>query len=135
MQQLKRPDSLWAATAQPGKAEIDRISLGLKTVFPKFSGFKLDYIWGGKVAVTQDHLPHIHQPTPGIFAALGCNGRGVSLSTATGRSLAELVLGKNKQDLAISVSAFKKYPFHRFHRIGVKIAVGWKEFRDRLEAN
>ena len=119
---------------QPGKAEIDRILLGLKTVFPQFSGFKLDYIWGGKVAVTQDHLPHIHQPAPGIHTALGCNGRGVALSTATGRLLAELVLGKNKQELPIPVSGFKKYPFHRFHRTGIKIAVGWKEFQDRREA-
>jgi glycine/D-amino acid oxidase-like deaminating enzyme len=120
---------------QPGSPERHRILLGLKTVFPQFSGFRLDYIWGGKVAVTQDHLPHIHQPAPGLHTALGCNGRGVALSTATGRLLAELVLGKKQQDLPIPVSAFKKYPFHRFYRIGIKIAVGWKEFRDRQEAN
>jgi glycine/D-amino acid oxidase-like deaminating enzyme len=119
---------------QPGSAERHRILLGLKTVFPQFSGFKLDYIWGGKVAVTQDHLPHIHQPAPGLHTALGCNGRGVALSTATGRLLAELVLGKNKQDLPIPVSEFKKYPFHRFHRLGIKIAVGWKEYQDKREA-
>jgi hypothetical protein len=46
---------------------------------------------------------------------------------------AALVLGKNKQDLPISISEFNKYPFHRFHRIGIKIAVGWKEFLDKRE--
>ncbi len=119
----------------PGTAERQRILNGLNTVYPQFPTLKIDYIWGGKIAVTQDHLPHIHQPAPGIYAGLGCNGRGVALSTVMGRLLAELVLGKDKKALAIPITTIKKYPFHRFHRTGIKIAVHWKEFQDNREAN
>ena len=48
--------------------------------------------------------------------------------------LAELAPGKDKQDLPIPVSEFKKYPFYRFLRVGIKIAVSWKEYQDRREA-
>ena len=118
----------------PGVSDRARIVNGLKTVFPQFPDFKIDYIWGGRVAVTQDHLPHIHQPAPGIYSALGCNGRGVALATAMGRLLTELVQGKTPEELPIPITNIRKYPFHRFHRSGIKLAVRWKEFRDKSEA-
>jgi len=127
--------SAGTAGETPGLSERKRIMDGLRIVYPQFPDLELDYIWGGQIAVTQDHLPHIHQPAPGLHAGLGCNGRGVALSTVMGRLLAETVLGKNINDLPIPVCAIKKYPFHRFHRVGIKIAVAWKEIQDKYEAN
>jgi glycine/D-amino acid oxidase-like deaminating enzyme len=105
----------------------------LKTVYPQFQNLKIDYIWGGRIAVTQDHLPHIHNPVPGLYTALGCNGRGVALSTATGQLLAELTQGRDPQSLPIPITQMEAYPFHRFHRVGIKLAVPWKEFCDNRE--
>ena len=34
----------------------------------------------------------MHEPTPGLIASLGCNGRGIAISTALGRALARHVL-------------------------------------------
>jgi len=118
----------------PGPGDRARIEKGLKTVYPQFPELKIDYIWGGKIAVTQDHLPHIHQPAPGLYTALGCNGRGVALSTATGKLLAELILGKDPQSLPIPVTDLKSYPLQRFHRLGIKLLVPWKEYCDRQES-
>ena len=119
----------------PDHTEKHRIEQGLKTVYAQFNNLELDYLWGGQIAVTQDHLPHIHQPLPGVIAGLGCNGRGVAMSTVMGRLLAETVLGKDVKDLPIPVVPIKAYPFHRFHRVGIKLAVAWKEFQDRRESN
>lgn len=127
--------SAGTAGETPGASERQRILNGLATVYPQFPGLELDYIWGGQIAVTQDHLPHIHQPAPGLHVGLGCNGRGVALSTVMGRLLAQTVLGQDTDDLPIPVCPIKKYPFYRFHKVGIKIAVAWKEFRDRREAN
>ena len=44
--------------------------------------------WFGRVAMTPDHLPHIHEPEQGLLAAVGCQGRGVGLMTALGERLA-----------------------------------------------
>ena len=76
---LTLPNSLWAGTAGeiPGNSERKRILGGLATVYPQFPELELDYIWGGQIAVTQDHLPHIPQPAPGLQVGLGCNGRGL----------------------------------------------------------
>ena len=127
--------SAGTAGETPGISERNRILNGLATVFPQFPDLDLDYIWGGQIAVTQDHLPHIHQPAPGLHVGLGCNGRGVALSTVMGRLLAQTALGENPADLPIPVCPIKKYPFYQFHKTGIKIAVAWKEFQDRREAN
>lgn len=117
----------------PGITERKRIIAGIRMIYPQFPELDLDYIWGGQIAVTQDHLPHIHQIGPGLLAGLGCNGRGVALCTVMGRLLAETVLGKNITELPIPVSNISKYPFHRFHRAGIKLAVAWKSFQDKRE--
>lgn len=120
---------------QPGEPDRRRILEGLTTVYPFLSGIKLDYLWGGRIAVTHDHLPHIHQPAPGLWTGLGCNGRGVALSTAMGRLLSEMVLGKDPGELPLPVTGLKPFPFHRFHRIGAKVALHWKELQDKREAS
>ncbi|NKB62108.1 MAG: FAD-dependent oxidoreductase [Gammaproteobacteria bacterium] len=117
----------------PNNNDRQRIKTGLKTVFPRLPDLTIDYIWGGRIAVTQDHLPHIHNPAPGLYTALGCNGRGVALSTAMGRLLADLTLGRDPESLPIPITQPRPYPFHRFHRIGIKIAVPWKQFCDNRE--
>ena len=47
------------------------------------------YRWSGQIALTDDHLPHLHEPAPGLLAGLGYNGRGVAMSLVMGRVLAE----------------------------------------------
>ena len=126
--------SAGAAGEAPGPSERQRIIGGLRTVYPQFPDLQPDYIWGGQIAMTRDHLPHIHSPAPGLHAGLGCNGRGVALSTVMGRLLAEKALGKAPAELPIPVSTIKPYRFHRFHRVGIRLAVAWKEYRDKREA-
>ena len=127
--------SAGVADELPDAADRERILKGLRTVYPQFKDLKIDYIWGGRIAVTQDHLPHIHQPADGLYAGLGCNGRGVAMSTVMGRLLAEAVMGKTHSELPLPITALKKYPFHRFHRTGIKLLVPVKEFQDQREAS
>ena len=122
-------------TLNSADANKTRIIDWLRSVYPQFPDLEIEYIWGGQIAVTRDHLPHIHQIAPGLLAGLGCNGRGVALSTVMGRLLAETALGQNLTELPIPITGIKRYPFHRFHRVGIKIAVAWKEFCDNREAS
>lgn len=118
----------------PGKADKKRIMAALRSVYPQFPALKIEYIWGGRIAFTADHLPHIHQPAAGVYAGLGCNGRGVAMATIMGRLLAELVLGKPPDELPLPISPIKNYPLHRFQRIGLRLAVPWMALRDRIES-
>ena len=102
-------------------------------IFPALRGVEWDYVWGGRLAVTQDHLPHLHEPAPGLLAGLGCNGRGVALGHVMGRVLAERVLGKADGELPFPVSPIKTYPLHRFHEIGARALMWWMRIRDHRE--
>ncbi|MEL0635957.1 FAD-binding oxidoreductase [Marinomonas sp. TI.3.20] len=110
-----------------------RLHAGLKTVFPQLTPDDLESYWGGRLAFTEDLLPHIHEPAPGILAGLGYNGRGVAMSTVMGRILSERIIGKKPEDLAIPTTKFKSFSFHRFHKIGVYSAIKAYEMRDAFD--
>jgi glycine/D-amino acid oxidase-like deaminating enzyme len=95
---------------------------------------KLDwqYAWSGCFALTTDHLPHMHEPQPGIHVAVGCNGRGIAVSTSLGIELAKRVAGASREDLAVPVSDIRTVPFHAFRTLGVAAATRYKRLQDRL---
>ena len=53
-------------------------------LFPAIAGVEWTHFWNGQLAITPDHYPHLHEPAPGVIAALGYNGRGVAMATADG---------------------------------------------------
>ena len=61
----------------------------LHQLFPQLGDVAVDYRWSGHVALTMDHIPHLHKPDVGVIAAIGCNGRGVGMATSTGKVVAE----------------------------------------------
>ena len=118
----------------PGAADKQRLIKGLRTVFPQYPDLGIDYLWGGRIAVTRDHLPHINVLAPGVVTGLGCNGRGVAMATAMGKQLAKWVLERDAADLGVPVSPLLPFPLHQFHRIGVRTTVWWSALRDQFEA-
>jgi len=106
-------------------------------VFPKLADLKWDYKWGGRIAMTRSHLPFITQPKPGLTAGMGCNGRGVGMSTLMGINLAKSAIanmkGEERPLLDFPVTRPKSYPFHSFHPLGVKVGIAWAAFRDELQ--
>ncbi len=114
-------------------ADFKRIHREAVRVFPQLAGVKWRYQWGGRVAITEDHLPHLHEPAPGLFAGLGYNGRGVAMGTVMGRVLAERALGKEAADLPFPVSPIRPYPLHAFTGVGIPLVIAWKGLRDRID--
>ena len=110
------------------KLEAERIYSVLKDV-------KWQFHWSGQIAITQDHLPHLHEPEPGLLAGLGYNGRGVAMSNVMGRVLAERVLGKTAGESPFPTTKIKTYPFHRFYKTGAKALMWWMRNKDQREIN
>lgn len=102
-------------------------------IFPQLADVRWAEQWCGYIAVTKDHLPHMHEPAPGVLAGLGFNGRGVAMSGVMGRALARRLLGAAEQDLPIPITGFDRFPLHAFHRLGVSASLAWYGLRDRLE--
>ncbi len=102
-------------------------------VFPQLSNVTWRYRWGGQIAVTEDHLPHLYEPARGLIAGLGYNGRGVAMSHVMGKVMAERALGAAADSLAFPVSTMTPMPFRRTQMIGKGAAILWWQLRDRLE--
>lgn len=102
-------------------------------IFPQLAGATWRHEWGGRVAITEDNLPHLHEPAPGLLVGLGYNGRGVAMATVMGRLLAERALGKAASDLPIPTTPVRPYPFGAYTGFGLPLAIAWMGLRDRID--
>lgn len=111
----------------------------VREIYPQLAGLRYEYHWGGLVAMTRDHLPHLHEIAPGLLAGLGYNGRGVAMATVMGGMLAQRALGALPAELDFPITVVAPIALHRFSRLGVRLAVqgyrtldGLSRLRDRL---
>lgn len=102
--------------------------------FPHVAMSPIQFLWSGKVALTKDSLPHIHLLDNGLFAALGCNGRGVANCTMVGKVMAQFVLDQNAEDLPLPVTSPEPFLMHAFRKMGVIVASQYYRMLDRLES-
>jgi len=107
---------------------------GLQARFPQVEEQTFEYFWGGRVAMTASHLPHFDELAPGVTAALGFNGRGVAMASATGKLLAERALGTPLEQLPLPARPIKPIPFHGLRRPVLRAMIGFKRWQDRREA-
>ncbi len=106
---------------------------GMVARFPQLAGTRISHSWGGRVAMTLDHLPHIGGGE-GRYFVLGCNGSGVVMMTYLGHALAEKILANS----ADPVNAYDDgLPPHHALYDGTPWfmpAMGtWFQVRDRVE--
>src|SRR5205085_11219321 len=71
------------------EADWAHLEAMLACMFPQVAGARIDFRWCGRLAITRDFLPHLHEPAPGLVVDIGCMGRGIALQTAIGSALAE----------------------------------------------
>jgi glycine/D-amino acid oxidase-like deaminating enzyme len=105
----------------------------LVRLFPSLRGVAIERRWFGRVAVTLDHLPHVHEPEPGLVTMVGCQGRGVGLMTASGPRLVDYLLTGDADRLPLPLTPIAPIPFHRFRQIGVGAMIAWYRMLDALE--
>jgi glycine/D-amino acid oxidase-like deaminating enzyme len=100
-----------------GPHQVRHLTRTIDRLFPQLTGqYRLSHYWTGDVAVTADHLPHVHDFGSGVYAFVGCNGRGLALSTAMGGLLAKLAGGADRKTIPFPIvsmetlSAYAQYP-------------------------
>jgi glycine/D-amino acid oxidase-like deaminating enzyme len=93
-----------------------------------------DFHWGGFVAMTVDHFPHLNEVEPGLFASVGYNGRGVAMASAMGKVLADKASGTADRELDFPVTRLTPLPLHALRKPIVSAVVAWNALRDRIEA-
>ncbi|MGB3243350.1 MAG: FAD-binding oxidoreductase [Sulfitobacter sp.] len=114
-------------------AGFDWLRRDAERVFPQLKGVGWSHRWGGRIAITDDHLPHLHEPRKGLLVGLGYNGRGVAMSNVMGRVMAERVLGKAGDALPFPTSPIKAIPFQGVQVRGLGSVVWFMKLMDYLE--
>jgi glycine/D-amino acid oxidase-like deaminating enzyme len=104
----------------------------LARFFPGLGQFEAEYVWDGVIASTTTGLPTVTTIAPGLDAAIGCNGRGVALTTALGAELARRLAGAQGGVLPEEDSP-KDIAFHRLISLGPSLWLPWSNFRDWIE--
>jgi glycine/D-amino acid oxidase-like deaminating enzyme len=119
--------------AEPkGPADFAHIVHMVEELYPALKGARYEFHWSGRVALTRDFLPHLHEPLPGLLAFLGCNGRGVGLCSAMGRAVALHLLHPDRSALPFPVTPIRPIPFHGLKRLYVAAAIAYYRVLDGL---
>ncbi len=105
----------------------------LHEILPEVRGLELEHLWTGRVALTLDHVPHIHKLADGLYSGLGFNGRGVAMATTVGKILARHCNGDIVGNEFLPISPVKKVPLSQFRGSGIAIALTWKRMMDTLK--
>ncbi len=97
------------------------------------NGVDLDYVWGGRIAITWRRMPHIGPVGSGRTAAHGFSGQGLALTTQAGAVIAEMLTGDPARfDLYKKVRPLP-FPGGRLLRRPLTVlGLLWATLRDRL---
>jgi glycine/D-amino acid oxidase-like deaminating enzyme len=91
----------------------------------------LAFAWSGLAAITPDFLPHLLDLGPGLVAAIGCNGRGIAITTMLGEVLADWAHGAAPDDLAVPYGPPSVLP--RLARYAPQMLLPISMLRDAME--
>jgi glycine/D-amino acid oxidase-like deaminating enzyme len=76
----------------------------LSRLFPELGPVTFDEAWHGQIAMTPSHLPQVHMLAPGLWTAIGYNGRGITTGTVFGQAMAGLLTGARPEDLPLPLT-------------------------------
>lgn len=88
------------------------LAASARRMFPQLADTRFEYRWHARDSVTADLLPHLYEPAPGIFSALGYNGRGLAIGTALGSVLSRRVLGADPASLPFPITNATRAPLN-----------------------
>lgn len=108
-------------------AHLERV---VGKMYPQAKDLPFDFRWCGRVALTRDFLPHLHEPEPGLLVDIGCMGRGVGLQSAMGKAMAEYIATGDKGRLPFPVVPIKPLPLHALNELYVSAIIAWYRLTD-----
>ena len=102
----------------------------IRTVFPQVGEVRLEHIWDGRIAVTPDRLPRLHELAEGVYAGLGYSGRGIAMATGMGKVLAARAPGTPMEALPVPATPVKPLPMHALSIPIARLTIGWQRWQD-----
>jgi glycine/D-amino acid oxidase-like deaminating enzyme len=102
-----------------------------RALWPALAQTRWTHAWGGRLAMTPDQYPHIHEPADGVLICLGYNGRGIAMGTAMGAQLARRIMNPSSE-IDMPITDMKAIRLHALWPLAVRAAVAHGRLRDFL---
>jgi gamma-glutamylputrescine oxidase len=102
-------------------------------IYPELAETRIEYGWGGTLAITMNRMPDFGRLSQAVFYAQGYSGHGVPIATLAGKLLAEVISGSAERfDVMASVPT-PKFPGGTLLRWpGLVAGMLFYSLRDRL---
>ncbi|MEO0371513.1 MAG: FAD-binding oxidoreductase [Pseudomonadota bacterium] len=105
----------------------------IHSIFPELGSVVFEEAWHGQIALTPDHMPRVHQLAPGLWTAIGYNGRGIITGTLFGIAISDLLTGMDPADLPLPMTEMSIAPranmASRFYDLAFTANQFWKALR------
>jgi len=102
-------------------------------LFPQLAAVKLDYAWGGTLAITPNRMPFVRELEPGLMNASGYCGKGVVLAPYVGKVVANAILGDRAEFDLLSAIPVPRFPGGaRLRTPTLMVGMSLAALRDRL---
>ncbi len=112
---------------------VGRLTRGLHKVFPQLDDTGIETTWAGRIGVTPEMMPHLHEPEPGVLAALGFSGRGIAMTSVMARTLVRKALGGSEDELPFPITPVSPIPFHAITTAALPLGPPAMALRDTLD--
>jgi len=102
-------------------------------IYPDLPAIPVEEYWEGLIAVTLDRFPRIVRLDQDVYFIGAYSGRGVALSVALGRSVADWLVGRlAENELPLPVTRLQPVPAHGLAKAAVGLAQQWARVHDRV---
>ncbi len=102
-------------------------------IFPHLQDVKIDYAWGGTLAITMKRLPYVARVGKTVLSASGYSGHGVGTATHAGMLMAKAIQGDAEGFDIMSRIPTSAFPGGGMFRTPLlSLAMTWYAMRDRL---
>lgn len=124
----RRNDSFLRRVVQRHRSSFERR-------FPMLPNVEFEYTWGGAMGMTRNHSGYFGELRRNVYAAVGCNGLGITRGTSTGTLLADWLAGEENEliNFLLHTTSPSRNPPEPFLSLGVNLNLGWGQYRARKE--
>ncbi len=102
-------------------------------VYPQLKNVKVDYAWGGTIAVPVNRVPQLGFIAPNIAYSQGYSGHGVNVTHLAGEIIADAISGKKERFNVFAGHRSPRIPgVNRFGNAMVSLGMLYYGLKDRL---
>ena len=102
-------------------------------IYPELASTRVDYGWGGTLAITMNRMPDFGRLSSRLFYAHGYSGHGVPIATLAGKLLAEAISGSAERFDVMARVPSRQFPGGTLLRWpGLVAGMLFYSLRDRL---